>query len=105
MAIAVVAKINNVVFPWALVTKRCWSCNKLVVVKKEGFVFSITVVDNGGLGHKTKAREILPIRIHSNHIILADIFCDVVEATVSVFFQAPEVSNVVLKDIVVSIAK
>ena len=104
MAVAVIADISYVVVARSFHAEGSGPHNESVGVENE-VIFAITIVDHGTLGDESLHREVLPVKVCDEHVIVAKVFGEIVQTTVGLFIQPPEPGEVVLEDVVVAIAK
>ena len=88
-----------------LIAQRGGPSEKSVRVEVTFTVFIVAVVDVRNLTGETQKREVLPVQVGHEKIIVAQVLPNIIQTTVGVFFNPLEIADVVLVNVVVAVAK
>src|SRR5690554_3348683 len=101
MPINCIAKIGHLIGAWFLQSYGCRASDKIVIVVIK-CIFIIAVMQHAELGDQTFLKQVLPIEVGDEYVVISQGLANVVQAAVGVFLQTSEPGKVVLKNVIAS---
>ena len=102
MPVTAEPEITDVIIAAAFASEGGRAFNEAILVEEKFLALAIPIINRRDLTLKTKNREILPIKVSDEDVVLAEFSLDVIEPAVRVLCQTPEPCEIVLENIITS---